>query len=104
MQVYYFGYHTYLGKNREPGPCGSGGPDEYGRFIAAVRSRNPDDLDAPIEEGHLSSALCHLGNIAYRLGRPVQFDPAQETFPGDAEANALLARDDRRPHVVPEIG
>lgn len=40
----------------------------FGNFIAAVRSRNAKDLNADIEEGHLSSALCHTGNISYRLG------------------------------------
>ena len=42
--------------------------DHYGNFIKAVRSRKETDLNADILEGHLSSALCHLGNISYRLG------------------------------------
>jgi hypothetical protein len=33
-----------------------------------VRSRRYEDLNADIEQGHLSSALCHLGNVSYRLG------------------------------------
>jgi predicted dehydrogenase len=103
MQVYYFGYRTCLGKEREPGPTAAAASNEYERFIAGVRSRNPDDLGVEIEEGHLSAALCHLGNIAYRLGRTVKFDPASETFPGDAEANALLSRDYRKPYAVPKI-
>lgn len=49
----------------------NGGGDHYANFIEAVRSRNPDDLNADIEKGHLSSALCHLGNISYRLGEQV---------------------------------
>ena len=56
-----------------------------------------------IEDGHLSSALCHLGNIAYRLGRALKFDPRTETFPGDAEASAMLTRKYREPFVVPKI-
>ncbi len=40
----------------------------FANFLTAVRSRNVSDLNADIEEGHLSSALCHLGNISYRLG------------------------------------
>jgi predicted dehydrogenase len=43
-----------------------GGGDAFGNFIDAVRSRNYGDLNADILEGHLSSALCHLGNISYR--------------------------------------
>ena len=46
----------------------SAGGDHYDNFISAVRSRKAEDLAADIEEGHLSSALCHLGNISYLLG------------------------------------
>ena len=49
-----------------------GGP--FGSFIAAVRSREMTDLNADVEEGHYSSALCHLANISYRLGETVPFD------------------------------
>ena len=45
-----------------------GGGDHFGNFIDAVHSRNPKDLNAEILEGHLSSALCHTGNISHRLG------------------------------------
>ncbi len=103
MQVYYFGYRTYLGQKREPGPGREEGSNEYERFIAAVRSRKTSDLGVDIEDGHLSSALCHLGNIAYRLGRTVAFDPVKESFPGDPEASKMLSRDYRKPFVVPEI-
>lgn len=103
MQVYYFGYKTFLGKNREAGPGREEKSNEYERFIAGVRSRNPEDLGVEIEDGLKSAALCHLGNISYRLGRTVNFDPAKETFPGDAEANAMLSREYRKPYVVPEI-
>src|SRR4051812_10127025 len=46
----------------------SGGEDHFENFIKGVRSRRPEDLNAEILEGHLSSALCHTGNISYRLG------------------------------------
>ena len=46
-----------------------GAEDHYANFIKAVRSRNHMDLNADILEGHLSSALCHTGNISYRLGK-----------------------------------
>jgi hypothetical protein len=49
----------------------SGEADHYDNFIKAVRSRKSADLNADILEGHLSSALCHLGNISYRLGEVV---------------------------------
>ena len=50
----------------EPARAGQG--DHFGNFIAAVRSRKAEDLNADILEGHYSAALCHLANISYRLG------------------------------------
>jgi predicted dehydrogenase len=47
----------------------SGAKDHFENFISAVRSRQVEDLTADILEGHLSSALCHTGNISYQLGR-----------------------------------
>ena len=65
-------------------------------------ARKPEMLHAEILEGHLSSALCHLGNVAYRVGRALTFDPAAETFPSDKEADALLGREYRSPFTMPE--
>ena len=48
----------------------SGSSDHYANFMKAVRSRKISDLNGDILEGHLSSALCHTGNISYRLGKP----------------------------------
>jgi predicted dehydrogenase len=45
------------------------GGNHFANFLKAVRSRKKEDLNADIETGHLSSALCHLGNISYRLGK-----------------------------------
>jgi predicted dehydrogenase len=53
-------------------PRGPGG-DIFKNFIACVRSRRTQDLDAHILEGHYSAALCHLANISYRLGHDVSF-------------------------------
>lgn len=46
-----------------------GGGDHFKNFIAAVQARAQNKLNAPILDGHLSSALCHTGNISYRLGK-----------------------------------
>ena len=48
-----------------------GGADHFQNFLDAVRSRDKNDLNADIKEGHLSSALCHLGNISYYSGERV---------------------------------
>jgi predicted dehydrogenase len=93
---------TFFGHKEEPGPSGRGGGDHFANFVEAVRARDPRRLRADIEEGHLSTALCHLGNIAYRLGRAVTFDPKTETFGDDSEANALLTREYRSPFTMPD--
>ncbi len=97
----YTNWQAFFGPKLEPGPKGSGGGDHFANFIKAVKSRDAASLKAPIVEGHLSSAYCHLGNIAYRLGRKLQINPATESFFNDAEADAMLTRPYREPFVVP---
>ncbi len=97
----YTDWQSYLGPKDRKGPGGSGGGDHFANFIKAVRARDPKVLNADIEEGHLSAAYCHLGNIAYRLGRKLQIDPSTESFAHDTEADSLLSRSYRRPFVVP---
>ena len=74
----------------------------FQNFIDCVRSRDRDALRCEIEDGHLSTSLCHLANISYRTGRKLVFDSDTETFPGDEEANRFLRREYREPYVVPE--
>jgi predicted dehydrogenase len=64
-------------------------------FFDCVRSREAPICDAEI--GHRSVSVCHLGVIALRLGRKLQWDPAQEQFVGDGDANGSLAREMRKP-------
>ena len=45
-----------------------GNQDHFANFLKGVRSRKVSDLNADILEGHQSTALCHIGNISYRLG------------------------------------
>jgi hypothetical protein len=98
----YSAYKTFLGRKREPGPSADASGNHYANFIQAVRSRKTEDLNANVVEGHLSSALCHLANLAYRAKRTLEFDPATERFVGDAEANEMLTRKYRSPYIVPE--
>jgi predicted dehydrogenase len=53
-------------------------------FIDVVRSRKLAQLYGPIEEGHLSSALCHLGNISHLLGKAAAPDVLRERIKGNA--------------------
>jgi predicted dehydrogenase len=95
-------YEVYLGEKREPGPARKAGGNHYANFIKAVRSRKTSDQNGPVETAHLSSALAHLGNISFRLGRQLEFDPATERFVSDERANSMLSRNYRAPFVVPE--
>ncbi len=98
----YGSYRTFLGRKQEPGPSRREGGSNWANFIKAVRSRKREDLNAEIEEGHLSSALMHLANISYRLGRSFDFDPVKGQVARDPEANTMLKRKYRDPFVVPE--
>lgn len=124
------------------------GDNHFANFIAAVRSGNPDLLNAEIEKGHVSTGLCHVANISHRLGTKasvrdieshlqgptysdevratfarmiehlrengvkldettlvlgpdLKIDAAREQFVGNPAADALLAREYRKPFVVP---
>ncbi len=68
------------------------GGGHFGNFIAAVRSRKVEDLNADILEGHYSAALCHLANLSYRLGQDVPFNKATKAFGDDKEAYETLGR------------
>ena len=95
-------YRTWLGESQEPGPHGKAEGNNWVNFIDCVRSRKKEKLNAPIEEGHISCTLLHLGNVSYRLGRSLKFDPQKQAVIGDEEANQMLRGTFRAPYVVPE--
>jgi len=90
----------------EPGATGA--PDKQDtaphmkNFLDAVRSRDYKSLTAEIEIGARSADFCHLGNIAYRTGRPFKLDPKTGQAIGDNQANALYTRDYRKAYMVPD--
>jgi predicted dehydrogenase len=63
----------------------TGGSGHHANFIKAIRSRKVSDLNADIAEGHLSSALCHMGNISYRLGKETSRGQVMEAIKGNKE-------------------
>jgi predicted dehydrogenase len=69
--------------------------DHMGNFFESVRTRKPPICEAEI--GHRSVSLCHLGVIAIRLGRKLNWDPVKEEFVDDKEANGYLRREMRKP-------
>jgi uncharacterized protein YhaN len=71
-KIQHNGYIAKLNKEGKKVRDFKGGGDHHGNWLKAVRSRKKEDLNADILEGHLSSALCHLGNISVRLGEQVE--------------------------------
>jgi myo-inositol 2-dehydrogenase / D-chiro-inositol 1-dehydrogenase len=68
---------------------------EHRNFLDCVKTRQ--DPYFPVDIGHRVSTVCHLANIALKLGRKLKWDPAAEVFPGDDAANQLLSRPMRAP-------
>jgi predicted dehydrogenase len=76
--------------------------NHFTNFLDCVKSRNRQSLNAEILEGHMSSSLCHLGNIACRLKKTLHFSPENEKFINDAEADLYLTKKYRAPFLLPE--
>ena len=69
---------------------GEGGGRHLANFHDAVRSRRGGDLNAPLAEGHASSAVCHLGNLSWRLGREDSLAACREAVRPHAGAAELV--------------
>jgi predicted dehydrogenase len=69
--------------------------DHHRNFVDCIKSRQP--TAAPVEIGHRSTSICHLGNIAMRLGRRLHWDPVVERFTDSDEANQMLSKPMRAP-------
>lgn len=78
-----------------------GQPAHVRNFLDCLSSRKLPTCDVALS--HHSTNTCHLGNIAYKVGRKLVWDEATETFKGDSEANALLAREPRKGYELPKI-
>jgi predicted dehydrogenase len=70
----------------------SGAADHYENFINACRTRKHTDLNADVLEGHLSSSLCHTGNISYRLGAKKSPEEIREKLKGNKLGLETLGR------------
>jgi hypothetical protein len=89
--------YTIFDAEDKPGPkvAGSGDDGPHLRnFLDCIRSGQRPNAD--IEEGHQSTALCHLGNIAWRVGRTLNCDPQTGRILGDRPAARLWSREYRR--------
>jgi predicted dehydrogenase len=110
-------WQSYFGPKNEPGPGaslpasgGNGDPlvltstelPHYQNFVDAIRANDASRLNSGIGDGHLSSALPHLANIAYRVGRGLTFNGRSETFVDDKKADQLLTREYRKGFELPK--
>jgi hypothetical protein len=88
-------YRIYNRRNQkieEAKATGQGMQEHLANFLDAVRSSDPRRLHQPILEGHLSTLLCHLGNIAQRTGRILRFDPQSQQILDDPQQQSLWER------------
>ena len=69
--------------------------NHYRNFLEGISRRRP--TAAPIEEAHRSVTICHLANIAMRLGRKIRWDPQREEIIGDESAGRMLSQPLRSP-------
>lgn len=66
--------------------------DHMKNFVNAVQTRKPEDNVAPAEVAHLSSALCHLGNISYRVGKEASAEEITASIKTNAQAAETFER------------
>ncbi len=99
-------FQVYLGRKEEKGPSmgvgdavrDRGKGTHLSNFLDCVRTRNQPL--APALQVHRSCALVHLGEVAYRTGKVLEFDPETETITNHPGANRLLTKDYRGPWSV----
>ncbi|MBW7891727.1 MAG: Gfo/Idh/MocA family oxidoreductase [Chitinophagaceae bacterium] len=96
-------WKTFMGTDGEPGMTGRGLGNHYQSFVDAIRANDLSKLKGKIKDGVYSCIVMHLGNISYRLGRSLEFDPAKMRFVNDKEADAMMSREQyRAPFVFPD--
>lgn len=74
-------------------------PPHMQNWISCIKTREKPNAD--VEIGHRTATVCHLANIARRLGRKLRWDPDKEIFPGDDEASTYLDRPKRKGYELP---
>ncbi len=94
---------TFIGQPKKKIGEGTDFAANIRNFLDCVKAGTPEKLNAPITEGHISATLCHLGNIASRVGRRLTFDAKTMACVSDDEANKLLGREYRSGYELPVV-
>jgi predicted dehydrogenase len=76
-------------------------PDQHGNWLTSIQTREPAATNP--EQAHRATSACILGWISMKLGRKLRWDPVKETFGGDEQANAMLARPQRVPYGIDRL-
>lgn len=95
------GYEVYTEKDEKPVervPAADATSRHAQHFVACLRGVEKPVTD--LEKAHRATNVAHLGNIAYRTGRKIEWDEAGESIAGDRMAAALLGRDWRKPWTI----
>jgi len=74
-------------------------PDHHSDFLKCVKTRERPICD--VEIGHRSVSVCHLGNIAIRTGKTIEWDPVSERITNDSSLNRWLSKPYRAPWSLP---
>lgn len=90
------------GKLVKEGRSDAGQQAHVRNFLDAIRSRKRESLTQEIYSGHVSTVMCHAGNISWRTGKKLRFNAETETF-DDQEANQFLGREHRTGFELPKI-
>ena len=72
--------------------------NHYTDWTQAIKNRTKPICD--VEVGHRTASVCNIANIAYQLGRTLDWDPEKEEFKNDPEANNLSTKEYREPYTV----
>ena len=94
---------TLIGEEKRALGGGSDIESNVRNFLDCVKAGDPTGLNAPAHEAACSAALCHLGNIATRVGRTLQFDAEAMRCVGDQQATKMLKRSYRKGYELPSV-
>jgi len=92
---------TWIGQEKKKIGGGADLGEHVRNFLECARTGDTERLYAPIHEGYLSAALCHLGNITTRVAARLEYDPLTQTFKNHPGADRLVSKAYRQGYELP---